>query len=251
MPFGGLLTAGVVAGGLAMKGYNAYKANKDQKQAQKALDELSKKPYDTYQVSPEMKGYYSRVLGGVNNPMGMSAAEKAASKGNVTNAINTTLYNAKGQTGGNMARYLSGAFTPQIASAANNIAINDARMRDANYNRNLGLLGGVSGQIQSIGDRNTTNALNRRMMQEQNLGQSILQNKAFKTQALEGMSSDLIGAGLTMGMGGFGGGAEAGNISPLQAARMRRQARRRATNSLANPTPISYDPSYFDTSGLN
>lgn len=227
MPFGGLLTLGAIGVGAGIKGYNAYRASKDQDKAQKALDELSKKPYEKYQVSPEVQGYYSKVLGGVNNPMGMTGAEKAMAKGNVANAINTTLYNVKGQTGGNMSRYLSGAFTPQIANSANQIAVADANMRNANYNRNLGMLGSAAGQFQNINNMNTQQALNRRMMQEQALGNSILQNKAFKTQSLEGIGSDLLGAGLTMGMGGFGGGGASGGnagggLNPLAQRRLSR-----------------------------
>lgn len=248
MPLGGALTIGSLAVGAGMKAYNMWNANQDRKKGQKALDELSKQPYAEYKVSPETQGYYSKVLGGVNNPMGMTAAEKANAAGNVNNAINTTLYNVKGQTGGNMARYLSGAFSPQIASSANNIAVADANMRNANYNRNLSMLGGAAGTIQNIKNMNTQNEINRRMMKEQALGQSILQNKAFMANSMEGLGSDLLGAGLTMGMNGFGKGYRKGNITQDQA-----NAVAKGFNNVPNQTYgfFNNNNSAYPTVGIN
>lgn len=189
--------------GLATKGYNMWRANQDEQKAKSALNELSKTPMPEYKITPQMQSYYSTVLGGVNNPMGMTAAEKAGAKAGVANAINTTLYNAKGQTGGNMSRYLTAALTPQIATTANQVAIADANMRNSNYGRNLGMLGGVTSTIQNIKNMNTKNQIQQRLMKEQMLGYSALQNKGFQTKSLEGIGSDLMGAGLMLGMNGM------------------------------------------------
>lgn len=49
-------------------------------------------------------------------------------------------------------------------------------------------------------------------MKEQVLGQSILQNKSFMANSMEGLGSDLLGAGLTMGMSNFGKGNPTGGM---------------------------------------
>ena len=202
MPFGGLLTAGIVAGtGALIKGYNAYSASKREDEAQRRLDELSKKPYEQYSASPALQSFYSRVLQRSMNPEGMSAAEMAGAKKGIADTQATTMYNVKGTSGGNLSRYISGALSPQMGTAMANLYGQSAQMRRTDEARNMGMLQSATGQIQNIQDRNTQAALNRRMMAEQALGQSVLQNRAFYQQSMEGIGSDLLGAGLMMGHG--------------------------------------------------
>jgi len=211
MPFGGLLTAGVLtAGGLAIKGYNYYKAGEDEEAAKKALNELSKTPYSQYSVSTPVQSFYNRVLSRSMNPQGMGAAELAAGKDAINKTQATTLYNVRNQAGGNLSKYISGALQPQYASATANLYGQDARMKREDEARNTSLTGSAAGQIQQIQNLQTQAELDRRMKMEYALGQSVLQNKAFKTQALEGLSSDLTGAGINLFLGGGAGGMGGG-----------------------------------------
>lgn len=218
MPFGGLLTAGIVLGvaGAGIKGYNAYQASEREDEAQRRLDELSKKPYEQYSASPALQSFYSRVMQRSMAPQGMSAAEMAGAKKSIADTQATTMYNVRGTSGGNLSRYISGALSPQTASAMANLYGQSAQMKRADEARSMGMLQSATGQIQSIQDRNTQAALQRRMMAEQALGQSVLQNRAFYQQSMEGLGSDLLGAGLTMGMGGMGR-TSAGGVNPKDA----------------------------------
>ena len=202
MPFGGLLTAGIlVGGGAAIKGINAYSAYKREKEAQDRLNELSKKPYEQYSASPALQSFYSRVLQRSMNPEGMSAAEMAGAKKGIADTQATTMYNVRGTSGGNLSRYISGALSPQTGSAMANLYGQSAQMRRTDEARNMGMLQSATGQMQSIQDRNTQAALQRRMMAEQALGQSVLQNRAFYQQSMEGIGSDLMSGGMMMGYG--------------------------------------------------
>jgi F0F1-type ATP synthase membrane subunit c/vacuolar-type H+-ATPase subunit K len=211
MPFGGLLTAGIVtAVGAGIKGYNAYQASQREDEAQRRLDELSKKPYEQYSASPALQSFYSRVLSRSMNPQGMSAAEMAGAKKGIADTQATTMYNVRGASGGNLSRYISGALSPQTGTAMANLYSQSAQMRRADEARSMGMLQGATGQLQSIQDRNTQAALQRRMMAEQALGQSVLQNRAFYQQSMEGIGSDLMGGGLMMGYGAISGGNKLG-----------------------------------------
>ena len=203
MPFGGLLTAGIVLGvaGAGIKGYNAYQASEREDEAQRRLDELSKKPYEQYSASPALQSFYSRVLQRSMAPQGMSAAEMAGAKKGIADTQATTMYNVKGTSGGNLSRYISGALSPQTASAMANLYGQSAQMKRADEARSMGMLQSATGQMQSIQDRNTQAALQRRMMTEQALGQAVAQNRAFFDQSLQGIGSDLMGGGLMLGYG--------------------------------------------------
>lgn len=200
--------------GLIGKGINYIKADSDQEKAQKALDKLSAEPFEEFKVGPELKSYASRVNSGIINPAGVSAAQKAATQQGVSNNINTLLYNVKGQSGGNVGRYLSNALNPQISNSTTQLAIADANLKNQNMNLNIGRSGQVAQQFQSIADRNIQNKLNRRMMMLQGYGNSVLQNKRFKNQAIEGMSSDLLGGGLNLLLGAGGGKAGGNKFNP-------------------------------------
>lgn len=206
------VTTGLVLGGigLATKGIGMVQANRDKKKAQRELTNLQQTPWAKYSATPEMQNYYGKVLGGVNNPMGMTAAEKASAQAGINTAQNTQMYNVQGTSGGNLSRYISGAINNQGVQANNQLAMRDAQMRQQNYNQNLGLLGGASNQMQNISNRNTDQELSRRLMLEQGLGGAVLQNKRFIQESLGSMGSDLIGGGLMMGMGGTGGTGENG-----------------------------------------
>ena len=202
------VTTAMILAGVAAKGYGMYKANKDKKTAQGELAELQKTPWAKYSATPEMQNYYGKVLSGVNNPMGMTAAEKTSAQSGINTAQNTQMYNVQGASGGNLSRYISGAINNQGVQANNQLAMRDAQMRQQNYNQNLNLLSGATSQMQNISNRNTDQELDRRMTLEKGLGGAVLQNKRFIQETLGSMGSDLIGGGLMMGMKGIGGTGE-------------------------------------------
>jgi hypothetical protein len=230
------VTTGLVLAGLGAvgKGVQYGLARRDEKRAKKELAELQKTPWSKYSVSPEVSNFYGRVLNGVNNPMGLTAAEKAQAQAGINTAQNTQMYNVQGTSGGNLSRYISGAINNQGVQAQNQLAATDARLRQQNYMNNLGMLGSASNQIQNIGNMNTQQELNRRMLLEQSLGGAALNNKRFQNEAIGGMSSDLMGAGLMMGMGG--------NNNDIPFAGVRNYFSGKNTSTTVDPNLLKTDP---------
>lgn len=227
------LGLGLAGLGLVSQGIGMVQARKDKRAAQSALDELSKQPYAKYSISPQYASFYSRVLNNVNNPQGMTPAERAAAQSGINTAVNTQRYNVAGASGGNLSRYISGALNNQAVGAQNQLAMRDAQMRQDAYNRNLALSGQAASQYQNVDNMNTSAELSRRMMTEQALGQSILQQKGYQTNTLSNIGSDLIGGSLMLGMGAMGGGD----------GQMTQRQLRRATRFTP---PTLTDPNYVD-----
>lgn len=196
----------LIAGGLGLtsKIGNYFGADSDEEAARAALAEENKTPYQKYGINPQFMGYYSRVLNRVNNPIGLTGAEKAGAQTGINNTVNTLLYNAKRTAGGNLSKYLSAGLNPGVVSATNDIYVNDARMKRADEGASLGRLGQAVSQFQQIDNLNTQTQNQQKMMREQALGQSILQNKAYKSNFFDSIGSDLIGGALMLGMGGVG-----------------------------------------------
>lgn len=214
MPLPLAIPIGMAALGLLSKGVGMYQASEREEEAQRRLDELSKKPYEQYSASPALQSFYSRVLQRSMAPQGMSAAEMAGAKKGIADTQATTMYNVKGTSGGNLSRYISGALSPQTASAMANLYGQSAQMKRADEARSMGMLQSATGQMQSIQDRNTQAALQRRMMTEQALGQAVAQNRAFFDQSLQGIGSDLMGGGLMLGYGAMFGGTTTPTTTP-------------------------------------
>lgn len=214
MPLPLAIPIGMAALGLLSKGVGMYQASEREEEAQRRLDELSKKPYEQYSASPALQSFYSRVLQRSMAPQGMSAAEMAGAKKGIADTQATTMYNVKGASGGNLSRYISGALSPQTASAMANLYGQSAQMKRADEARSMGMLQSATGQMQSIQDRNTQAALQRRMMTEQALGQAVAQNRAFFDQSLQGIGSDLMGGGLMLGYGSMFGGTTTPTTTP-------------------------------------
>lgn len=228
----------VAAVGAGAQLYSANQANKREQQARDDAKKLAAEPIPQFAPTRDLDMYKSMVLNGIINPRGISAADKAASATNTTNAINTSIYNAKNQVGGNVSRFLAKAYTPTIVNNANEVILQDARMKDANYNANVGRYGGVANQYQNIADRNISNNFNRRMLTEQAIGNSVLQNQAYKQNTYNNLSSDLMGAGANMALYKYA----------------TRPPKSNSGNSLAKnikiPTPdlAGIDPNYVDPS---
>jgi len=192
--------------GLGAKALNYFNANSDQDKAQAALDELYNSPYAKYQVNPELQKLLGMAKTDVANPQGYTGAEKAAYNSNVAGDINTLKYNATSTSGGNLSAFIARALNPSAVVGANQFAANDASIARNQKNLAYGRLGSAVSAIQNIDNMNTQAELNRRMQKEQYLGNAVLQNKAFKTNTLDSIGADLLGAG-TMGLYSYLGGS--------------------------------------------
>jgi hypothetical protein len=90
-------------------------------------------------------------------------------------------------------------------NAYNTFAGQDAALARQYRNAAFSRLMGAGNTMQNIDNQNTQTALQRRLMQEQLLGNAISSNRAYQTNALNSLGSDLMSVG-AMGIGGGGGG---------------------------------------------
>lgn len=214
MPLPLLLGLGATGLGLVGKGLNYFQANKDQRAAEKALAAEQAIPYAQYSATGQLNNYYSNALNSTLNPQGLSAGEKTAFQDNLSRTYNTMVSNATRGSGGSLNRYIIGALNPSIISANNTLVAQDSAAKRADRMAAYGRLGNAVSAYQGIQDRNTAGEIQRKMMLEEYLGQSALQNKAFQSNTLDSIGSDLIGGGLLLGLGNYGeeggGGGETG-----------------------------------------
>lgn len=266
----------VMAGaGLATKGYGMYEANKREKEANRQLAELAKKPYERYKVNPLVQKYTQMGLREIQNPQGFTGAEAAQFQQRVAAAQEAARRNALSLGGSSVSRAVQGSLGSANLAAQNQFAAQNAAL--ARTSRNLGFNRFMQGAgvAQGIDQMNTQTELNRRMMLEQALGAASRQAADQKRSMISGMGSDLLGAGLSLGMqGGFGSnqgnsffGSNALNEGMSQQAQMNAAAKgfsnipkiapdrgtrtsAIARRALRNMPAIPYDESYFDVSGL-
>lgn len=204
---------GLAAIGAIGKGINYFNARKAEKEAQSALEAEEQIPYQQYAATGQLNQYYSDALNNTINPQGLTGGEKTTFQTGVDRTINTMASNASRGSGGNLSRYIMGALNPSVISANNQLVAQDAGIRRANQSSAYGRLGTAVNAFQGIKDRNTANEIQRKMMREQYLGQAVLQNKAFQSNTLDSISSDLLGGGLMLGMGG-GNRTSTGGANP-------------------------------------
>jgi len=109
-------------------------------------------------------------------------------------------------------------------NAYNTFAGQDAALarqyRNAAYSR----LMGAGNTMQNIDNQNTQTALQRRLAQEQLLGNAISSNKAYQTNTLNGLGSDLMSVG-AMGLEGYGGGRKVGGWDGMEKTYLGRNSR--------------------------
>lgn len=212
MTLGGGLSLGLAAAGAAGKAYNYFSVQKDREKSQALLDKLSNMPLADYTADPALMQYYSRNLSMATNPQGLTGGEKAAYRSNVATDINTQFSNANRMSGGGLGKYISSALTPSVVSGENALVGQDATLRRNQENVAMGRLGTTVSALQNLKNMNVQMQNQRLLMAQQAAAQSVLQNKGFQQQDIEGLSSDLLGAGLMMGMGG---GSLPGGFSKL------------------------------------
>ncbi len=211
----------VMAGaGLVTKGYGAYEANKRQKQADKQLAELAKKPYDQFKVNPLVQRYTQMGLRDIQKPQGFTGAEAAQFQQRIAAGQEAARRNAISLGGSSVARAVGGALGSANLAAENQFAAQGAGL--ARSNRTLGYSRFMQGAgvAQGVDQANTQQALQRRMQLEQALGTASRQAADQQRQFIQGMGSDLFGAGVGLagnelaysanpfGMGGEKGAAQ-------------------------------------------
>lgn len=199
-----LIMSGV---GALSKGAGAISSYSQQRKAQRQLDELGRQPLPMYSVNPAIARLYSGALGEVARPEGYSGAERGAFQQNMARGLNTQAYNARSMGGGSMSRAISGALSGNQLSQYNQFAAQDAGLARQNRNAAYSRLMGAANTMQGVGNQNTSMLANRRLRQEELLGNAIGSQRAYRTNLLNSLGSDLTTAG-TYGLmsGGFGGG---------------------------------------------
>ena len=208
------LTSGMKLGlagmgiGLGLKGIGMISSGIQQNRLQRQLRALGRQPIPQYAVNPAIARIYSGALGDISNPQGYSGAERASFQQNIGRGLNTQAYNARSMGGGSMSRAISGVLSGNQLNQYNQFAAQDAGLARQNRNAAYSRLMGAANTMQSIGNQNTSAALNRRLRQEELLGQGISSQRAYRNNLLGGIGSDLTTSGTYGLMGefdGFGG----------------------------------------------
>jgi hypothetical protein len=189
--------------GLVTKGYGMYEANKRQKEADKQLAELAKKPYDQFKVNPLVQRYTQMGLRDIQRPQGFTGAEAAQFQQRIAAGQEAARRNAISLGGSSVARAVGGALGSANLAAENQFAAQGAGL--ARSNRNLGFNRFMQGAgvAQGVDQMNTQQALQRRMMLEQAYGAASRQAADQQRQFLQGMGSDLFGAGVGLAANEF------------------------------------------------
>jgi len=196
--------------GTASKAAGAVGSYFQQRKAQKQLDALGRQPLPMYSVNPAVARIYSGALGEVASPEGYTGAERNAFRQNIASGLNTQAANARSMGGGSMSRAISGVLSGNQLNQYNQFAAQDAALARQNRNAAFSRLMGAANTMQGISNQNTGMLANRRLRQEELLGQAIASQRAYRTNALNSIGSDLTTAGTygIMSEGGFGGGGE-------------------------------------------
>ena len=204
-----LLPLAMMGIGAVAKGAGAVDSYFQQRKAQRQLDALGREALPMYSVNPAIARLYSGAVGEVARPEGYSGAERGMFQQNLARGLNTQAANARSMGGGSMSRAISGVLAGNQLNQLNQFAAQDAGLARQNRNAAYSRLMGAANTMQGIGNQNTSMLANRRLRQEELLGQAIASQRAYRTNALNSLGSDLTTAG-TYGLmgGGFGGGGE-------------------------------------------
>ena len=200
MPLPLAIPLAMTAVGVGAKGYNMFQANKREKEALKQLDQLRNTPYARYSVNPLVRRYTELGLRDFQQPQGFTGAETAAFRQQLAAQNAALAANAMSAGGGSVGRAVTGLNNINTINALNQFAGQGAAL--ARSARNLGMSRYMQGAgvAQGIDNMNIQNELNRRMMLEQALGAAARQNRDIVSRGIEGLGTDLLGAGLNIGL---------------------------------------------------
>jgi hypothetical protein len=213
------ISLGLMGIGAVAKGAGAVGSYFQQRKAQRQLDELGRQPLPMYSVNPAIARLYSGAVGEVARPEGYSGAERGMFQQNLARGLNTQAANARSMGGGSMSRAISGVLAGNQLNQLNQFAAQDAGLARQNRNAAYSRLMGAANTMQGIGNQNTSMLANRRLRQEEMLGQAIASQRAYRTNTLNNLGSDLTTAG-TYGL--YGKQGEDDGISFLDRFNYRR-----------------------------
>lgn len=194
----------IMAGaGLVSKGYGAYEANKREKEANRQLAELAKKPYEKFKVNPLVQKYTQMGLRDIQSPQGFTGAEAAQFQQRIAAGQEAARRNALSLGGSSVSRAVQGSLGAANLAAQNQFAAQNAAL--ARSQRNLGFSRFMQGAgvAQGVDQMNTQQELQRRMMLEQALGAASRQAADQQRAMIQGMGSDLFGAGVGLAANEF------------------------------------------------
>jgi hypothetical protein len=183
--------------------YSYIQASQDEQNARNQLNRLNQQPVPKYNVNSAIARLYGGAANEVARPVGYTGAEINAFNQNMGRGLNTQRANAMNFSGGSGSRAINSVLGGNQLNAYNTFAGQDAALarqyRNAAYSR----LMGAGNTMQNIDNQNTQTALQRRLAQEQLLGNAISSNKAYQTNTLNSLGSDLMSVG-AMGIEGYG-----------------------------------------------
>lgn len=221
----------VMAGaGLATKAYGAYEANKREKEANKQLAELAKKPYEKFKVNPLVQRYTQMGLRDIQSPQGFTGAEAAQFQQRIAAGQEAARRNALSLGGSSVSRAVQGSLGSANLAAQNQFAAQNAGL--ARSQRNLGFSRFMQGAgvAQGIDQMNTQQELQRRMMLEQAYGTASRQAADQQRAMIQGMGSDLFGAGVGLAANEFAYSKDPFGMNANKAARAKNRLSRRVYN---------------------
>jgi hypothetical protein len=195
--------APLVIGGAA-KLYGGYQAYQGEQDARNQLNRLNQQPVPKYNVNSAIARLYGGAANEVARPVGYTGAEINAFNQNIGRGLNTQRANAMNFSGGSGSRAINSVLGGNQLNAYNTFAGQDAALARQYRNAAFSRLMGAGNTMQNIDNQNTQTALQRRLMQEQLLGNAISSNRAYQTNTLNSLGSDLMSVG-AMGIGGGGG----------------------------------------------
>ena len=190
--------------GAVSKGVGAVGSYFDQRRAQRQLDALGRQALPQYAVNPAVARIYAGAQREVASPEGFTGAERNAFMQNIASGLNTQAANARAIGGGSMSRAISGVLSGNQLGQYNQFAAQNAALARQNRNAAYSRLMGAANTMQGISNQNTSMLANRRLRQEELLGQAIASQRAYRTNLLNSLGSDLTTAGTYGLMGGMG-----------------------------------------------
>jgi hypothetical protein len=216
-PDGGLVQMGIGYGSQALNGLFSWFNQQD---AQKQLDALNKQKLPRYSVNPAVSRIYGGAARGVAQPQGFTGGQRAMYNQDIAQGLNAQYNNARSMGGGSLSRAISGSLAGNKLNAYNQMAGQDAQLARQYQNAAYSRLLGAANTMQGIQNQNTSLDVNRRLRQEELLGQAITSNRDYRRNMLSQFGSEM-GA---MGMYNFMNGDDKDKPSPYGSGMFKRSA---------------------------
>ena len=210
----------------ASQGVGALFSYLNQRDAQRQLDRLNKQPLPRYTVNPAVSRIYGGAMRGVAQPQGFTGAQRAMYNQDIAQGLNTQYSNARSMGGGSLSRAISGSLAGNRLNAYNQMAGQDAQLARQYQNAAYSRLLGAANTMQNIQNQNTSMDANRRLRQEELLGNAISSQRDFRRGMLGQFAGEMGTLGTYSLLDGSGYGYDRGFTPP---AYNRRKAARIAS----------------------